>query len=111
MAKGDYAFTTTCAILAFATGKVTRSRGNSYVTWPSSLGWRASTKNIKGLFSRALFEVKREFIENDLDIHEEQLENKQTITVSGEEELVEVLSRWINNLNDLKGPSFSDYPI
>jgi hypothetical protein len=57
------------------------------------------------------FEVKREFIENDLDIHEEQLENKQTITVSGEEELVEVLSRWINNLNDLKGPSFSDYPI
>ena len=57
------------------------------------------------------FEVVQDLVAQDFDIHEDQLENKETLVVSDEEELVRVLSRWLHNLDDLKGPSFSDYPI
>src|SRR5258706_1488895 len=57
------------------------------------------------------FEVAQELVAHDVDIHEDQLENKETLVVFDEEELTRVLSRWLENINDLKGPSFSDYPI
>lgn len=57
------------------------------------------------------FEVDHTLIEQDLDIHEEQLQNKEKIYVRDEEELVVVLSRWLTSLDSLKDPSFCDYPI
>lgn len=57
------------------------------------------------------FEVAQELIALDVDIHEDQLENKETIELFDEKELIQVLLRWLEDINDLKGPSFSDYPI
>lgn len=56
-------------------------------------------------------EVDKKLIEQDVDIHEEQLKNKKTFIVSNEDDLVYVLSQWISDFDILKGPSFSDYPI
>lgn len=68
-------------------------------------------RSYRDTFLVRYFEVAQELITQDVDIHEDQLENKETFVVASEDELVRVLSRWLPNLDALKGPSFSDYPI
>lgn len=68
-------------------------------------------RSSRNTFVVRYFEVDREVMAAEHDIHEEQLEHQEKFFVREESDLVQLLSRWLTNLDALQYPSFVDYPI
>ena len=86
--------------------------------------WRFSPATIPGgleryaflgthdvLYVLRRFEVDRELIERDLDVHPEQLLTLQCITVADVSLAESILRTWLPSLSDLGEPRHCDIPI
>jgi len=62
-------------------------------------------------FNVRYFEVEEYYLENGYDIAENELLNAQTIQVTGEAQLEQVLCAWLDDMRKLVQPFFCDYPI
>jgi hypothetical protein len=86
--------------------------------------WRFNPQNIPGgceryaylgetdvLYVLRRFEVNRELIEQDLDVHPDQLLTSQEIAVADLRLAEEILMTWLPSLDMLKEPKHCDIPI
>jgi len=82
-------------------------------TLPGHRAWVGihPSRSSHDLFLIRYFEVDNNLIIQDLDIHEEQLNKSIRLIAKTEAELITAVSQWVSDLNDFKGPSFSDYPM